>query len=186
MNLETVSTYDTDTLKQQARDHLWMAYQPPIPFESVGGPRVLVEAEGCWMFDSEGNRYLDGVGALEACVAGHCRKSLADVAYAQMNRLEFLDVFRYTSPPAVQLAAKLAAITPGDLSRVHFTPGGSEAVETAIKVVKQYQRLVGETGASKSSRARALTTAAHSGRWASTVTISARAPTTTNHCPRFG
>lgn len=145
MTLDPVSSYDTDTLKQQARDHLWMAYQPPIPFESVGGPRVLVAAEGCWMTDSEGNRYLDGVGALEACVAGHCRQSLADVAYEQMNRLEFLDVFRYTSPPAVQLAAKLAAITPGDLSRVHYTPGGSEAVETAIKVVKQYQRLIGES-----------------------------------------
>jgi adenosylmethionine-8-amino-7-oxononanoate aminotransferase len=140
------STYDTDALKQRARDHLWMAYQPPVPFEEVGGPRVLVEAEGCWMTDSDGNRYLDGVGALEACVAGHCRQSLADVAYEQMNRLEFLDVFRYTSPPAVNLAAKLAEITPGDLSRVHFTPGGSEAVETAIKVVKQYQRLIGQPG----------------------------------------
>jgi adenosylmethionine-8-amino-7-oxononanoate aminotransferase len=137
--------YDTISLKQKAQDHLWMAYQPPIPFESVGGPRVLVEAEGCWMTDSEGNRYLDGVGALEACVAGHCRQLLADVAYEQMNTLEFLDVFRYTSPPAVNLAAKLAEITPGDLSRVHYTPGGSEAVETAIKVVKQYQRLIGES-----------------------------------------
>ena len=110
---------NTELLKQRAQDHLWMAYQPPVPFESVGGPKVLVEAEGCWMTDSEGVRYLDGVGALEACVAGHCRQSLADVAYAQMNTLEFLDVFRYTSPPAVNLAAKLAQITPGDLSRVH-------------------------------------------------------------------
>lgn len=140
-----IKTYDTEALKRKARDHLWMAYQPPIPFENVGGPRVLIEAEGCWMTDSEDNRYLDGVGALEACVAGHCRQSLADVAYAQMNTLEFLDVFRYTSPPAVNLAAKLAEITPGDLSRVHYTPGGSEAVETAIKVVKQYQRLIGES-----------------------------------------
>jgi adenosylmethionine-8-amino-7-oxononanoate aminotransferase len=140
-----ISMYDTEVLKQKAHDHLWMAYQPPVPFEDVGGPRVLVEAEGCWMTDSEGNRYLDGVGALEACVAGHRRKSLADVAYEQMNTLEFLDVFRYTSPPAVNLAAKLAEIAPGDLSRVHYTPGGSEAVETAIKVVKQYQRLIGES-----------------------------------------
>jgi len=137
--------YDTELLKQRAQDHLWMAYQPPVPFESMGGPRVLVEAEGCWISDSDGNRYLDGVGALEACVAGHCRQSLADVAYTQMNTLEFLDVFRYTSPPAVNLAAKLAEITPGDLSRVHYTPGGSEAVETAIKIVKQYQRLIGES-----------------------------------------
>lgn len=139
------AVYDTALLKQRAQDHLWMAYQPPVPFEDVGGPRVLVEAEGCWITDSEGRRYLDGVGALEACVAGHCRQSLADVAYSQMNTLEFLDVFRYTSPPAVNLAAKLAEISPGDLSRVHYTPGGSEAVETAIKVVKQYQRLIGQT-----------------------------------------
>ena len=136
--------YDTQALKQQARDHLWMAYQPPTPFETIGGPTVMVEAEGCVMFDSDGKRYLDGVGALEACVAGHRRQSLAEIAYAQMQRLEFLDVFRYASPPAIELAAKLAAIAPGDLSRVHYTPGGSEAVETAIKVVKQYQRLVGQ------------------------------------------
>lgn len=142
--METVTT-ETEILKQYARDHLWMAYQPPIPFEGGGGPPILVEATGCWMTDSEGNRYLDGVGALEACVAGHCRQSLADVAYEQMNRLEFLDVFRYTSPPAVLLARKLAEITPGDLSRVHYTPGGSEAVETAIKVVKQYHRLAGQS-----------------------------------------
>ena len=144
MKRRETTIYDTDLLKKKARDHLWMAYQPPVPFEQVGGPRVLVEADGCWMMDSEGNRYLDGVGALEACVAGHRRSSLADAAYEQMNMLEFLDVFRYTSPPAVNLAAKLAEITPGDLSRVHYTPGGSEAVETAIKVVKQYHRLTGD------------------------------------------
>ncbi len=137
--------YDTQLLKQQARDHLWMAYQPPVPFETIGGPAVMVEARGCTMTDSDGKRYLDGVGALEACVAGHCRQDLADAAVAQMQKLEFLDVFRYTSPPAARLAAKLAAIAPGDLSRVHYTPGGSEAVETAIKVVKQYQRLIGQT-----------------------------------------
>ena len=135
--------YNTQLLKQQARDHLGMAYQPPVPFESIGGPAVMVEAEGCFMIDSEGKRYLDGVGALEACVAGHGRQKLADVAYAQMQKLEFLDVFRYPSPPATQSAAKLAAIAPGDLSRVHYTPGGSEAVETAIKIAKQYQRLIG-------------------------------------------
>ena len=127
-----------------ALDHLWMPFQPPEPYAGEGGPRIMVEAEGCWMVDSDGNRYLDGVSALEAAIAGHRRKDLAQVAYDQMVALEFLDVFRYASPPAVTLAAKLAEITPGDLSRVHFTPGGSESVETAIKVAKQYQKLVGE------------------------------------------
>ncbi len=66
------------------------------------------------------------------------------MAYAQMQQLEFLDVFRFASPPAIDLAARLAEITPGTLSRVHFTPGGSEAVETAIKVAMHYQRLQGK------------------------------------------
>ncbi len=137
--------WDTARLRRLALDHLWMPYQPPEPYAAEGGPRIMVEAEGCWMVDSDGNRYLDGVSALEAAIAGHRRTELAAVAYEQMVALEFLDVFRYASPPAVALAARLAEITPGDLSRVHFTPGGSEAVETAIKIAKQYQRLIGES-----------------------------------------
>lgn len=132
---------DTTRLKRLALDHLWMAYQPPAPFAAEGGPPVLVSAEGTWMVDTDGKRYLDGVSALEACIAGHIRTELADVAYQQMQRLEFLDVFRFASPPAIELAARLAEITPGDLQRVHFTPGGSEAVETAIKIAKQYHAL---------------------------------------------
>ncbi len=138
------NAYDTQDLKARALRHLWMAYQPPEPFAAEGGPPVLVAAEGTWLVDSDGKRYLDGVSALEACVAGHIRPELADVAYAQMQQLEFLDVFRFASPPAIDLAARLAEITPGTLSRVHFTPGGSEAVETAIKVAMHYQRLQGK------------------------------------------
>jgi adenosylmethionine-8-amino-7-oxononanoate aminotransferase len=136
--------YNTQELKAKAARHLWMAYQPPEPYAAEGGPPVLVAAEGTWMVDTEGNRYLDGVSALEACVAGHIRPELADAAYQQMQQLEFLDVFRYASSPAIELAARLAEITPGSLSRVHYTPGGSEAVETAIKVAKQYHLLRGE------------------------------------------
>lgn len=90
---------DTQTLKLKSRQHLWMAYQPPEPYAAEGGPPVLVSAEGSWMVDTDGNRYLDGVSALEACVAGHIRPELAEAAYRQMQQLEFLDVFRYTSPP---------------------------------------------------------------------------------------
>ncbi len=140
------NNYNTQELKAKASRHLWMAYQPPEPYAAEGGPPVLVAAEGTWMVDTEGKRYLDGVSALEACIAGHIRPELADAAYRQMQQLEFLDVFRYASPPAIELAARLAEITPGSLSRVHYTPGGSEAVETAIKVAKQYQYLRGEPG----------------------------------------
>lgn len=126
---------------------------------------MLVSAEGSWMVDTDGKRYLDGVSALEACVAGHIRPELAEAAYRQMQQLEFLDVFRYTSPPAINLAARLAEITPGTLSRVHFTPGGSEAVETAIKIAKQYHYLRGNPNRYKVITARVPTTVAPLGPW---------------------
>jgi len=94
--------------------------------------------------DSEGRRYLDGVGALEAMAVGHGRGRLAETAARQMRELAFLDVFRYASEPAVGLAADLVRIAPNNLNRVHFTPGGSEAVEVALKLSFQYHYLRGE------------------------------------------
>lgn len=135
--------WDGARLQQLALDHLWMAYQPPVPYAAEGGPPIMVRGEGCWLWDTNGKRYLDGVSALEAAVIGHGRQELVAAAREQMEAMAFLDVFRYTSPPAVLLAAKLAELAPGDLSRVHYSPGGSEAVEVAIKVAKQYQRLSG-------------------------------------------
>lgn len=115
------------------------------PGEAAGEPGMplIRRGEGCWLEDDRGKRYLDAVGALEAMVAGHGRHRLAEVAERQMRDLAFLDLFRYTSEPAVRLAAKLAEIAPGPLERVHFTPGGSEAVETAMKIALQHWHLAG-------------------------------------------
>ena len=122
------------------REHLWMAFTRPPEIT----PIVFERGEGVWLFDSAGKRYLDGVGALEANAVGHGRRRLAQAAAAQMEQLAFLDVFRYTSRPALDLAAKLAEITPEGLNRVQFTPGGSEAVEVAIKLAWHYHHLRGE------------------------------------------
>ena len=105
---------------------------------------VLDRGDGIWLFDTEGRRYLDGVGALEAMAVGHGRTRLADVAHAQMAKLAFLDVFRYTSQPAIDLSEELVRLAPDGLDRVHFTPGGSEAVEVAIKLAVQYHWVRGE------------------------------------------
>lgn len=123
---------------------LWPAFSYPVdPFN--GEPVVFVEGQGCWLTDTQGRKYLDGVGALEAMVVGHGRTRLADVAREQMSRLAFLDVFRYTSEPAIHLAEVLSDLSPVHEGHVHFTPGGSEAVETALKVVLQHHYLRGET-----------------------------------------
>lgn len=124
-------------------NHLWPAFSyPENPFGEK--PIIMSTGEGCWLTDSMGRRYLDGVGALEAMVVGHGRKRLADVASKQLAALAFLDVFRYTSQPALDLASKLSEIAPMTGGKVHFTPGGSEAVETAMKVALQYHYIRGE------------------------------------------
>lgn len=123
--------------------HLWPAFSRPLdPFS--GSPIILARGEGCWITDETGRRYLDGVGALEAMVAGHGRVRLAEAARKQLETLAFLDVFRYASRPALELAEKLSALAPMPDAKVHFTPGGSEAVETAMKVALQYHYLAGQ------------------------------------------
>jgi putrescine aminotransferase len=122
---------------------LWPAFSSPAdPFR--GDPVVFAEGQGCWLTDTTGRRYLDGVGALEAMVVGHGRTRLADAAKRQMETLAFLDVFRYASTPALELAEKLSSLAPVRGGKVHFTAGGSEAVETAMKVAMQYHYLNGE------------------------------------------
>jgi adenosylmethionine-8-amino-7-oxononanoate aminotransferase len=128
-----------------ALDHLWMPYSRWSDFAAEGGPRIMVRGEGCRVWDSEGREYLDGIGALEACAVGLGRAEIADAVADQLRELSFLDLFRYASRPAVELAARLAELAPGTLSKVHFTPGGSEAVEAAIKLARQYHHTGGDT-----------------------------------------
>jgi len=124
------------------QSHLWPAFSyPQDPFGE--DPIIFSHGEGCWLTDSKGKKYLDGVGALEAMIVGHGRKRLADTAQKQLQSLAFLDVFRYTSQPALDLAEKLSSLAPMPNSKIHFTPGGSEAVETAMKAALQYHYLRG-------------------------------------------
>lgn len=135
---------DAAGLRQMALDHLWMPFNHSQSFADTGGAPILVAGEGVRVTDIEGKTYLDGIGAMEACAVGHHRQELIDAAVAQYQALEFLDTFRFASVPAIQLAAKLAEIAPGSLNKVFFSPGGSEAVETAIKIARQYHQLNGE------------------------------------------
>lgn len=128
-----------------ALEHLWMPYTQWNDLAEEGGPRVLIRGEGCRVWDSEGREYIDGLSGLEACAIGYGRDDVVDAIAEQLRQLPFLDLFRYASRPAVDLAAKLAEITPGPLSKVFFTPGGSEAIEVAIKLARQYHYNAGET-----------------------------------------
>lgn len=124
-------------------DHLWMGGTAPAVAKAQGGPLVLVKGEGVYVEDERGRRYIDAIASLEACAIGHGRPEIARAVARQYEQLEFLDTLRYTSRPAVQLAERLAALAPADLDFVHFATSGSEAVEAAMKIARQYHQLRG-------------------------------------------
>ena len=101
------------------------------------------------IFDDNGRSYLDGLSGLFVVQAGHGRVELAEAAAKQAKKLAFFPLWSYATPPAIELAERLANYAPGDLNRVFFTTGGGEAVESAWKLAKQYFKLTGKPGKHK-------------------------------------
>lgn len=128
-----------------ARDHLWMHFAP----FSADGPMIIERGEGCWIWDDEGNKYLDALAGLFVTQIGHGRSELATAAAKQAEELGYYPVWGAAHPPAAQLAARIAALAPGDMDRVFFTTGGSEAVESAWKLARQYFVLKGQPDRTK-------------------------------------
>lgn len=122
-------------------DHLWLHFSR---MAEPGRTPVIVRGEGAYVYDDRGKRYLDGLAGLFVNQLGHGRTDLAAVAAEQASTLAFFPLWSYAHPPAMALADKLAALAPGDLDHVFFTSGGSEAVESAWKLAKQYFRLTGQ------------------------------------------
>jgi adenosylmethionine-8-amino-7-oxononanoate aminotransferase len=130
-------------LKDSSLEHLWIYGREPSEMAEKGGPRVIVSGKGSIVRDSDGREYIDGHAGLAVRNIGYGRPEIADVVYEQMKDLSFMP-WGSATIPGMQLAEKLSDITPGDLSRVFFTSGGSEANETAIKLVKSYHHRMGE------------------------------------------
>ena len=107
---------------------------------------VIVSGEGCYVTDDKGNRYVDGLAGLFTTQVGHGRTELADAAHKQMKELGFFPNWSFQHPRSLELAEKMAAIAPGDLNSTFFVSSGSEAVETVIKLARQYHKANGEPG----------------------------------------
>ena len=107
---------------------------------------VIVRGEGQYVFDDHGKRYLDGLAGLFVSQIGHGRKEVAEAAARQGSELAYFPLWSYAHPRAIELAERLADIAPGDLNRVFFTTSGSEAVESAWKLAKQYFKAIGQPG----------------------------------------
>jgi adenosylmethionine-8-amino-7-oxononanoate aminotransferase len=130
-------------LQELAKRHLWMHFTRMGSYADAEVP-VIVRGEGCYVYDEHGKRYLDGLSALYCVNVGHGRNELADAAAAQARELAFYTNWSYAHPRSIELAARIAALAPGNLNRVFFTSGGSEAVESAWKLAKAYQAARGE------------------------------------------
>jgi putrescine aminotransferase len=111
----------------------------------IGGVRVMVRGDGPYIWDSEGKRILDGMSGLWTANIGHSCKELAEAAYAQMLELPFYNTFfRTTHPPVVTLSRKLAELAPDNLNQVFYGSSGSEANDTAIRLIRHYWALKDE------------------------------------------
>src|SRR5215212_1068280 len=136
------ATATETALQELAKRHLWMHFTRHGAYEDAEVP-IIVRGEGPYVWDEHGNRYLDGLSALFCVNAGHGRTELGEAAARQVEELDFFTVWSYAHPRVIELAARIASLAPGDLNRVFFTSGGGEAVESSIKLARNYHQLNG-------------------------------------------
>jgi adenosylmethionine-8-amino-7-oxononanoate aminotransferase len=128
----------TADLQQAARDHLWMHFTRMGGYGDGEVP-IIVRGDGCYLEDANGKRYLDALAGLFSVNIGYgFGEEIGQAALAQMKELPFYTNWSYAHPRAIELAAELASLAPGDLNRAFFVSGGSEAVESSWKLARQY------------------------------------------------
>jgi adenosylmethionine-8-amino-7-oxononanoate aminotransferase len=128
-----------------ALDHLWLHFTEMGGYSDPADLQVIVRGDGCYLEDSHGRRYLDALAGLFCVNIGYgYGEEMGDAAAAQMRELPFAINWTFAHPRAIELAGELASLTPGDLNRAFFVSGGSEAVEAAWKLARQYHSARGE------------------------------------------
>ena len=125
-------------LQQLAKDHLWMHFTRMSGYRDTEIP-VIVRGDGCYLEDANGKRYLDALAGLFSVNIGYgFGEEIGQAALEQMRELPFYTNWTYAHPRAIELATEVASLAPGDLNRAFFVSGGSEAVESAWKLARQY------------------------------------------------
>jgi adenosylmethionine-8-amino-7-oxononanoate aminotransferase len=131
-------------LQKAAREHLWLHFTRMGGYGKTEVP-VIVRGEGCYLEDINGKRYLDALAGLFAVNIGYSHgEEIGQAALDQMRELPFYTNWSYAHPRAIELASEVASLAPGDLTRAFFVSGGSEAVESAWKLARQYHAARGE------------------------------------------
>ena len=146
--MTTHSSSDVKSLQESALEHLWVYLREPSDMAEKGDPAIFVSGEGVHVTDALGNTSIDGMSGLWLKNVGYGRKEIADAAYEQMLGLTYMPLGS-TTEPTIKLAEKISQIAPGDMTRSFFTSGGSESVETALKLTRAYFKRVGEPNRTK-------------------------------------
>ncbi len=134
---------DNAQLQETAKRNLMMHFTRHSAYETEEMP-VISHGEGCWLYDTNGKKYFDGLSGLFCTQIGYSfGAELGEAAAKQMAQLPFYTNWNYAHPPAIELAGKIAELAPGNLNRTFFVSGGSEGNEAIIKLVKQYHQLHG-------------------------------------------
>ncbi|NIB42188.1 aminotransferase [Pseudomaricurvus alkylphenolicus] len=136
--------YNTSDLWQKDRDHHLHPWQHFDSFREAGAT-VMVQGDGCYVYDSDGGRYFDGIGGMWCVNIGYGREEMVEVIAEQTRRLPYFNPFvDTTNAPAAELASKLAQWAPGSLNHVFFSCGGSTANDTAFRLIQFYQSCRGK------------------------------------------
>ena len=136
--------YDTEDLWRKDRDHYIHPWTDFATFKEKGSD-VIAESEGIYVYDADGNRYIDGIGGLWCVNIGYGRDEMAEAIADQVRRIPYYSTFTHlTTPPAAELAAKLADLAPGPLNKVFYGTGGSMANDTAVRIAHFYFNRLGK------------------------------------------
>ncbi len=139
------SDNEITALQESAKRHMWLHFTRMSGYASADIP-MIVRGSGQYVYDSRGKRYLDGLSGLFVSQIGHGRTEVAEAGARQASELAYFPLWSYAHPRAIELAERLAGLAGGDLSRVFFTTSGSEAVEAAWKLAKQFFKATGQPG----------------------------------------
>jgi hypothetical protein len=140
----TDEKHASHSYSERARRNLWLQMSRMGAYSDHNEIPIMVRGEGTRVYDANGTEYFDGLSGLFTNALGHGRSDIGAAAATQMSELAFFPLWTYAHPKAIELAERLASLTPGDLNRVFFTSGGAEANESAWKLARQYHKMRGD------------------------------------------
>lgn len=137
------ATMSAEQYTKSALDHVWIHSANWQELAEQKGMRVFERGQGALLYDVSGKEFIDGIAGLWVVNAGHGRREIGQAMAEQAAQLAYVSAANYTTVPTVALAETISDLLPGDLNRMFFCSGGSEAVESAMKIAKQVQVMRG-------------------------------------------